>query len=336
MTTADLYKQHQSGKISKERFLQEVRRDQNLPFITNLTSYSDAIKILKNKSIIKESIDSQEQTAMILDRMNPYIVKRAVEFELDKMSEISDENYEKARAKVAKTLSKNSHAYDDLLISNSKQVEKKDTSLEMSDVKKDNKVDKPNEMKKMKGVEKPKANTKTSKKENKKGNPKGVKHMTYDAKKAKGIKKVMEKTGKEKILEAITSVLKEDNHNTYGLGQTVPTPDGEGIVKEIVGGTLTVELQNGKTKDYQMNVITHMKENPTKTEDPVLQEPKKENKSSLLNKLKEIVKKIKMQKEAFALKDKAGNVQYAKDNTEASDIQNKAKAKGVTLTKTSV
>lgn len=339
MTTADLYKQHKSGKISKEKFLYEVRRDQNLPFITNLTSYSDAIKILKNKSIIKESIDSQEETAMILDKMNPYIVKRAVEFELDKMPEISDENYEKARAKVAKTLLKNIHAYDDLLIANSKTVEKKDADLKMLDVKKENTVDKKNEMKKPKGTQVLKANVKSSKKENKKGNPKGVKQMTYDAKKAKGIKKVMEKTGKEKVLEAITKVLKEDSHFSYGIGQTVPTPEGEGVVKEIVGGTLTVELKNGNTKDYQINVIEYAKEQsklPKVEETPVENKQKEKKDSSIISKLKEIVKKIKLKKEAFALKDKAGNVQYAKDSTEASDIQNKAKAKGVMLTKTSV
>jgi hypothetical protein len=40
--------------------------------------------------------------------------------------------------------------------------------------------------------------------------------------------------------------------------------------------------------------------------------------------------------EAIALKDKAGNTQYAKDSTEASNIERAAKAKGVTLTKMNV
>jgi hypothetical protein len=40
--------------------------------------------------------------------------------------------------------------------------------------------------------------------------------------------------------------------------------------------------------------------------------------------------------EAIALKDKAGNTQYAKDSTEASNIERAAKTKGVTLTKTQV
>jgi hypothetical protein len=40
--------------------------------------------------------------------------------------------------------------------------------------------------------------------------------------------------------------------------------------------------------------------------------------------------------EAIALKDKAGNIQYAKDSTEASNIEKNAKSKGITLTKTAV
>jgi hypothetical protein len=55
MTTIDLYRKHKAGEISREKFLYEVRRDYNLPFITNLTSYDDAVKILKNKGVITEA-----------------------------------------------------------------------------------------------------------------------------------------------------------------------------------------------------------------------------------------------------------------------------------------
>jgi hypothetical protein len=40
--------------------------------------------------------------------------------------------------------------------------------------------------------------------------------------------------------------------------------------------------------------------------------------------------------EAVVLKDPAGNIQYAKDDNEASDITNQARTKGVQLTKTRV
>jgi len=55
MTTIDLYRKHKVGEVSREKFLYEVRRDNNLPFITNLTSYDDAVKILKNKGIVTEA-----------------------------------------------------------------------------------------------------------------------------------------------------------------------------------------------------------------------------------------------------------------------------------------
>jgi hypothetical protein len=57
MTTANLYRQLVEGKISKEKWLYEVRRDPNLPWVNNLTSYNDSVTILKQKGIIKEEID---------------------------------------------------------------------------------------------------------------------------------------------------------------------------------------------------------------------------------------------------------------------------------------
>lgn len=61
MTTLELYNKHQAGEVSCEKFLYEVRRDNNLPWITNLTSYNDAIKILKNKGVITENIFNTPQ-----------------------------------------------------------------------------------------------------------------------------------------------------------------------------------------------------------------------------------------------------------------------------------
>jgi hypothetical protein len=57
MTTLELYRKHKAGDISREKFLYEVRRDNNIPWVLNTTSYDDAVKILKNKGIISESYD---------------------------------------------------------------------------------------------------------------------------------------------------------------------------------------------------------------------------------------------------------------------------------------
>ena len=166
MTTAILFKKHRAGEISKEKFLYEVRRDEMLPFITNMTSYEDSIKILKNRGIVKE--------ASAQDNIHPYLLKRGIEAELLRAGELTNQAYAKAVEKATKKLAKDPTAYDELQVSNSANIEKADAKLGMIDVKEDNHVDKHNGMKKVKGFEKAKANTKASKKENKKGNPKGL------------------------------------------------------------------------------------------------------------------------------------------------------------------
>lgn len=61
MTTLELYRKHKAGEISREKFLYEVRRDNNIPWVLNTTSYDDAVKILKNKGIINESHDGDSE-----------------------------------------------------------------------------------------------------------------------------------------------------------------------------------------------------------------------------------------------------------------------------------
>jgi hypothetical protein len=58
MTTQTLYNQLLNEEITKEQFMYTVRRDERLSqWITNLTSYQDTIKILKNKGAITENVD---------------------------------------------------------------------------------------------------------------------------------------------------------------------------------------------------------------------------------------------------------------------------------------
>ena len=54
MTAQTLYNNLQEGKITKDKFLYEVRRDPSLPMITKFNSFEDTIQILKTKSIISE------------------------------------------------------------------------------------------------------------------------------------------------------------------------------------------------------------------------------------------------------------------------------------------
>jgi hypothetical protein len=367
MRTIELYRKHKAGKVSREKFLYEVRRDKNLPWITNITSFDDAVKILKNKGVISEAtikdlfgplsaklesmgysvdIDStagyktifaykvlpdgssltvfvgpseaelktrdykgfdnfetidmsvkyytdqitkkffglfknkervmqklsddtegenidlgrgmfeipidqsvvkvtdivkkaeqkvsqmnsnslNEANANIptdpsVDRVNPYFLKRGVQMLLAKEKELTNDSYIKALNKAASMLEKNPHAFDEEMFANAKDVEKADAKLETEEVKKANHKNKANEMKKVK-----------------------VKSL------------------KESAIEELAAHLKkkdlvnEDAHYNYNIGSEVHTPYGKGKVTEIIGGTLTVEMEDGKLVDIQINSADH-------------------------------------------------------------------------------
>jgi len=297
MTTIDLYKQLKDGKITESKFLYEVRRDINLPFITNLMSFKDTEQVLKNKGIIKEwSKENQEITATI-DRLNPYRFKRAMEFELNKWGNkpFDESVYIKLRSKVAKKMASDPMAYRETEFMNSKEIEKEDELLKMVPLKKENTRDDKNQMRKIKGQETHKAQH-APKTENKKGKPKGVKELTYHAKKAKRIAEVMPETKKEKIVESLFGdifkkkvKLNEDTHHKFGVGQLVPLPDADkkafgcesGTIKDIKGGTLHLELEvtdeQGQPIEItrQVNVIEHQLGGRDEVQKEVITEPVK-------------------------------------------------------------
>lgn len=134
MTISELYRKHKNNEVSREKFLYEVRRDNNLPFITNLTSYNDAVQILKNKSIINE-VDTKEAKAaeavkaevkakapstkkpkeLHIDYVNPYEYRHGLTHELEQIGEYTDEALAKAKSTVLKNLAKDVNFYSTLL-----------------------------------------------------------------------------------------------------------------------------------------------------------------------------------------------------------------------------
>jgi hypothetical protein len=408
MTVANLYKKHKEGSISKEKFLYEVRRDAQLPFISNLTSYEDAIKILKQKGMIKETYDFdltqheipnlsaeqigtlqtlvnllhkdqnwwnsqypdnsgnasrviddisavvrdlpdflkryqndnpipvvnflkkqissrysyglneskkiiKEQTDLHLqiDRLNPVLVKKAVNSELAKLPMIDAQAYQKTTEKVVKKLQKDPRAYDEVLVTNAKEIYKADEKLKMTQVKSELK-DPHNQMKSPKGLEKPKTNVKASKKENKKGKPKGVKEMKGSKKGNAGVKQMENPGTKETVLESLLSFmfkkkLNEDTHYEYGVGHGVQVPEGRGVIEGLVGDTATVVFEDGSKKDYQINALRYHAENAKKQVEEETPEVKKheptmdEKKEAVLKKVMEFLKKKKV-KEAVTAK----------------------------------
>jgi len=59
MTVSNLFNQLKAGKITKEQFLYQVRKDSALPWISPLTTFNEAIKILQNKGIIFEAFEME-------------------------------------------------------------------------------------------------------------------------------------------------------------------------------------------------------------------------------------------------------------------------------------
>ena len=139
MTTQELYNKVLAEEVTQQKFLYEVRRDINLPFITPSNNFADTVKILKNKGIISEkklATGKQEVEiyAKTIDMVNPYEYTRGMNYELgvvvdaignriadnagDSMhvEDLTKEDILKAQKKVLKNLTKNPQYYQQKLI----------------------------------------------------------------------------------------------------------------------------------------------------------------------------------------------------------------------------
>jgi hypothetical protein len=180
------------------------------------------------------------------------------------MSEITDENYIKARKKVVDTILKDPDAYKQLQLANFKAVKAMDQDLKMKEVKENNLTDKPNEMKVVKKDAKANTEDTLEKKEKKKAkNPKGVAVMTQTPKKAKGIAKVMEVPGKEKVKALKENIMQEmtrenPTYEHFQVGARVKKKDDSlvGEITEWDGDTATIKTDEGEIHHVQGNVLT--------------------------------------------------------------------------------
>ena len=124
MTTQDLYTKLSTGDITEQKFLYEVRRDINLPFITPMNNFKDTVTILKNKGIISEKqtkLSTGKQDVEIIsktiDMVNPYEYSKGMDIELGVANEavgnvdITEEDIKKAQKKVLKNLTKEPNYY---------------------------------------------------------------------------------------------------------------------------------------------------------------------------------------------------------------------------------
>ena len=260
------------GKMSKANFMRNVRME--FPqYVAPSNSYDDAVNILKSKRILSEAAkpegvyghnpNAEAQLSRGIDHLNYYQVYHGIQYELAKMPEITDENYIKVRKKVVDTILKDPDAYKQLQLANFKAVKAMDEDLKMKEVKENNLVDKPNEMKVIKKNAKSNTENTLEKKEKKKSKDAGIKQMTQTPKKAKGISKVMEvpgketaKTLKEHLLDEMTKINPEHEH--FNVGARVKKKDNSlvGEITEWDGDTATVKADDGSIQHVQGNVLT--------------------------------------------------------------------------------
>ena len=217
MTTKELYIKNKAGEVSNQKFLYEVRRDSNLPWITNVTSYEDAVKILKNKGIINEADAKKygdvEVISKTIDMVNPYEYSKGMDYELDMADnpvrqDLTQDEVLAAQKKVLANITKDSNYYTKLYAGLKPTAEVEGyIEIDITEKNLDKNLKKEMEGRKADGYIKkelkkdPKANVKDDlgKKEAGKKKPKGVSEF-----KAKGV------TGSVKIVkESIEEILRE-------------------------------------------------------------------------------------------------------------------------------
>jgi hypothetical protein len=131
MTIQDLYTQYLDGKVTKQKFLYEARRDQNLTMISPTNSFDDVVKILKNKSIISEKAHKEakqstgkqdvEIISKTIDMVNPYEYANGMDYELGIIDipapdgDLDEGNVLRAQKKVLANLTKNPSYYTEKL-----------------------------------------------------------------------------------------------------------------------------------------------------------------------------------------------------------------------------
>jgi hypothetical protein len=218
------------GKMSQFNFMRNLRM--TMPqYVTNVTSFNDAVKILKNKGILTEA-----KTKLTADQVNNDELRMGIRVEME-----HTDDPEKAKKIALDHLAENPFYYTQLKLSGvdtkatpskeKKAIAKKKDETEM--------VDKKNQMKTPKGVEKIKASANKAKKETNKPE-KGIKLMSLVAKSTRGVKK-MDATGEKmkKIKEGMEDFVDDRDYDNmdaeYGILRQIAmdAPDYASAMAEL-------------------------------------------------------------------------------------------------------
>jgi hypothetical protein len=149
---------------------------------------------------------------------------------------------------------------------------------------------------------------------------------------------------------------KEEVKGKYKSSGMEPAKKVKGSLKETMDYNISnqttstdpAEYRSGTTKGLEeldvdsdkavRDTMRKQLSQPIKSWDQIVKDLAKDGKVKLTKENKQTIANTvaSMVKEAVALKDKAGNIQYAKDSTEAGNTIRNAQSKGVTLTQSNV
>jgi hypothetical protein len=363
MTVQNLYTQYLDGKVTKAKFLYEVRRDQNLTMISHHNNFDDTVKILKNKNIISEkaSKESKQSTgkqdveiiAKTIDMVNPYEYSRGMTYELETLetsitsADLSGDNVLKAQKKVLANLTKNPQFYFDKIYGGDNKV----VSDKWIETTKKN-IDAIGKGKAAKGlmresfdfnsglVKEDQQNAIFEKYAQATGIPiDNLRSMVRDAKE-KQIEEHGQYSDRVADVNADSSPINEecDDCERETTSEDIDLGHQDNEPRMIKG-----ELYQIAKQATELYKIIDSVDNMGEVDFPhwwqakiVLAKNYLEGAKDYLESALAVGNEEGEMEEAIALKDKAGNTQYAKDSTEASNIERVAKTKGVILTKTQV
>ena len=165
VTPTEKYRAIQEGAFSKAQFLRDMRM-QFPRLVTNHNSYDDAVNILKSKGFLfeeakEEQLDEAKSndwrpSIADADRVDLNTLERGIDYELEKMgvdttqNSVSEEDYDKAKAKAVVNLSKSRDYYLHKIAGTKPKKNKKVDAAGLKPIKGNNLTDKEEGFQKLK------------------------------------------------------------------------------------------------------------------------------------------------------------------------------------------
>lgn len=350
MTAQTLYNRFQKDEISKEKFLYEVRKQSHLP-ITKFNSFEDTIQILKTRGLISEEIGKYKadknvpfpkQEIKTIDQVSPHEYAKGINYEFDLFEKSvgqnmpTDEELSKVQEKVLRNLSNDEYYYTKKCMSD---IEKKQEKANLRDIELGKDLKAKNQLEKGKTLKENLDQEEQCEGCMREDHELEPEQMNPSQLKVLG--DIIEEWGlteQDVQDEDVLEELADEFQKRWGL-EEIKVEKPSNINSELRSKLIDIiyrymsDEANPNQDESEYDETVEMIEN-AKTEEELI------NIMSSFLQDEDLAKKYVLSDEALgeaiAVKDKAGNIQYAKDDSEATDIVNQAKQKGVQLTKQNI